>query len=441
MNSWMVVLIGATALTPIFSALVTLAGALLFLTWLATSRSFSLRDYSAYTKDNRQYSAVGLLSLTLLIYFATLCILVLIQGTSNNDIAAIFAFSQFFYLALMLPFLAKKMPALSLTLIGKIATLATLLTFALASIDYFWVNHMRWGFTLNISEYSRPIWVGVRPHSRVSLLSGNPNTLATLLFPLIFLSFLGWGKKSNIGKSLALLAIVTGLVTTAIYAGNRISLVASPILLFLSWMYLYQQNRDSAIRFLWGLAVLLLTGLAGIWLNWDSASQHALIRRMLGMWYEFTTDTHADLSVAQRVQMLKFSWQAFLDSPWIGHGPQNKYEAMRSYFDNSILAGTNHRTPHNIIASHAVAGGVFALIALGLFLAYPLFISWTRSAKRHKPDLLFFGAVISSSLITLGMAETMLFNDQKNSFYIFLMFFVAVLIDQQKPGSQSLGQS
>ena len=108
MNPWMVVLIGATALAPIFSALVTLAGALLFLTWLATSRSFSLRDYSAYTKDNRQYSAVGLLSLTLLIYFTTLCILVLIQGTSNNDIAAIFAFSQFFYLALMLPFLAKK---------------------------------------------------------------------------------------------------------------------------------------------------------------------------------------------------------------------------------------------------------------------------------------------------------------------------------------------
>ena len=114
---------------------------------------------------------------------------------------------------------------------------------------------------------------------------------------------------------------------------------------------------------------------------------------------------------------------------------------MRGYFDNSILAGTNYRTPHNIIASHATAGGVFALTALGLFLAYPLFISWTRSAKRHKPDLLFFGAVISSSLITLGMAETMLFNDQKNSFYIFLMFFVAVLIDQQKPGSQSLGQS
>ena len=423
-NAWTISVLAVIAVSPIISNIATLIGAVMFLVWLFKYRAFPV-DYS---------SAVGRLSAVFLAYFSVMLFVTLIKEWSFDALQSMASISQFLYLGLLLPFLATKIKPISFSTIGYLATCVTLTVFVLAFVEYQFFLSFDSGFTIEISERIRPKWIGLFPGSRVALLTGNPNTLATILFPIMFLSVIGWRYKSLIWKVLAIFSLLAGLLTTGVFAETRVTVVFAPLFLGIVWLYLFRVDR----RFAYFLVILSFLPVLFLVFNWEVVSESSLIRRMATLFLEIgkNSETLYDGSVAQRLIMYKSAWASFLDSPWIGHGVHNKYEAARSYFAGTILEGSNYRTTHNLFATHAVVGGLLGFLAIMAVIMLPIYSVLQMNNKLRRAEDVFIASILPMSLIALGMSETMFFNDAKNTLYIFLFFLIAHLVDCRRPTTE-----
>jgi len=419
LDAWTITTLAIIAVAPIISNGATLIGVVLFLIWLFKYRSFPIN----------WKTAVGKLSIVLLVYFFTILLVTLINEQSFIALKSIAAVSQFLYLGLLLPFLAVKIKPISTSTIGCLATGATLVCFGLALIEYQFFRDFNVGFVLDISEHIRPKWIGLFGGERVALFTGNPNTLATILFPLAFLSVAGWQDKTFTWKTLSIVAVITGIVTTGVFAGTRMTIMITPLLLAIVWFYLLVVDRRSAYWFI----ALLLTIILLIFSQWESISSSSIVQRLLNLWIEISSETDAvyDSSFSQRKIMLESSWAAFVDSPVIGHGAHNKYEAIRSYFAGTILEGSSYRTSHNIYATHAAVGGIIGLTSLFTVILFPIYIV-VRFSKIAKSSDIFIATVFTLSIMGLGVSEAMFFNDAKNTHYIILWFIFAHILDSHR---------
>ena len=420
-NAWTIAVFAMIAVAPIISNIATLIGAAMFLVWLFKYREFPI-DYR---------SAVGRLSLVLIGYFFIILFVTLANEQSIRALQSLGAASQFLYLALLLPFLATKMRGISFSTIGYLTTSVTLVVFVLAVVEYQFLLNFDSGFVIETTERIRSKWIGLYPGPRVALLTGNPNTLATILFPLAFLSIVGWQYKSLVWRVLAVIAMISGLITTGILAETRITIVAAPILSVTVWFYLFHVERS----FAYFLAALFLMIVLVAAFRWDVVSEFTWVRRMMALLLELSNDSEVfyDNSVAARWVMFKSTWYAFLDSPLIGHGAHNKYEAIRAYFQGTILQGSHYRTTHNILVTHAAVGGLLAISSVLMVIMLPLYNVWKAKGGLRQIDSILIALILSTSLITLGMSETMFFNDAKNTFYIILFFLAAQLTDCKQP--------
>jgi hypothetical protein len=106
----------------------------------------------------------------------------------------------------------------------------------------------------------------------------------------------------------------------------------------------------------------------------------------------------SDSSVNQRLAMLQAGWQAFRDAPWLGHGGQNRFAAARPYLPDDF---EDFSHLHNDLLTHAVAGGVPAVVLLCLILAFPLLQALRAAHRTHNNiqiALLFCGAFTGTAL-------------------------------------------
>ena len=117
---------------------------------------------------------------------------------------------NFYIWASFCHFLATKIKPISFSTIGYLATCITLTAFVLAFIEHQFFLSFDSGFLVETVERIRPKWIGLFSGNRIALLTGNPNTLATILFPIVFLSVVGWRSKSLIWKVLAIFLISSG---------------------------------------------------------------------------------------------------------------------------------------------------------------------------------------------------------------------------------------
>ncbi len=105
------------------------------------------------------------------------------------------------------------------------------------------------------------------------------------------------------------------------------------------------------------------------------------------------------MSLFVRGAMMQSGWNAFLEAPVFGHGPQHRFTAAAPYFPPEFIWDYSHL--HNDFVTHAVAGGTIAVLLLVLLLAFPTLIAWrypTHKALRREIGLLFS---LSFALIAL----------------------------------------
>jgi len=108
-----------------------------------------------------------------------------------------------------------------------------------------------------------------------------------------------------------------------------------------------------------------------------------------------------------RLEFYEAGWQAFLQSPWIGHGWANLMEAATPHLRPEYLEFTRYRQLHNDVLNFAVAGGVVGIICYLLILATPLLGALASPRDALRGFRLYGASVLVVTYFFAGLTDLM----------------------------------
>ncbi|MEM7240641.1 MAG: O-antigen ligase family protein [Pseudomonadota bacterium] len=197
---------------------------------------------------------------------------------------------------------------------------------------------------------------------RPELLLGNPLNLApVLLVPALFVTMTRFApSRLWVWFGLAAFAmaiyVIGGLSQSRGFFVGLWALVAVRVgFELLAPIDIWSKLKNS-------LRVLITIGLVTAVIGSDSqlSGRYTMMAKTLT-----SSQAEPEWSVGLRMKMLKGGWTAVQERPFVGHGPQNRYNSAAAHFDTTGHVRFSHL--HNDFLTHAVGGGillVFLLIAL-----------------------------------------------------------------------------
>jgi O-antigen ligase len=182
-----------------------------------------------------------------------------------------------------------------------------------------------------------------------------------------FLAALGSFRAGRLTQLMFLVFGVLGVVVGA-YSGSRGPILAVPVLGLICLMFIQKSGKLLSWRTALGLVVLM----ALCWAIWNAGSGRFSSIATSGS--EILTSTQvSDASASHRVVMYQASFEAFLQSPWFGHGWQNRMSAIapflpEAYSDIPLI----HHHLHSDVLDFGVSAGLLGLLAYALILIAPI---------------------------------------------------------------------
>lgn len=249
---------------------------------------------------------------------------------------------------------------------------------------------------------------------RPALVMGNVLNLApVLILPAVLCSFSHWAP------SRAWRWIGLGAMAVALYTLGELLQTRGPFLVLIGLILLRatlsfgkaahrdRAPRQGAVILLVLLATLALIAVFGDGLGRFSINAaHAASGGTLQApeaWRQFD-----DYSASLRLLMLETGWLAFTEAPFWGHGPQYRFDAAAVHFPPQVTHTFTHL--HNDFLTHAVAGGIPAVILFCALLLVPTWIGWNKGHEARQIGLFF----------TLAFAGTGFLN---NVLFVYLTAF------------------
>jgi O-antigen ligase len=101
----------------------------------------------------------------------------------------------------------------------------------------------------------------------------------------------------------------------------------------------------------------------------------------------------ADRTTSIRLKLYQAGYQAFLDSPWIGHGWANLMASIKPYLATDDLVWATLPQLHNDVMDFLVSAGVVGVAIYVLILASPM-VGAMRSAKDNQHTTRVYGALV-----------------------------------------------
>ena len=193
---------------------------------------------------------------------------------------------------------------------------------------------------------------------------------------------------------LFLLGPVLGIAVT-LMTESRGPLLAAPVLLLVV-LIAWTRRPVASILASAGIAAV---SLATIWAL--SPSTFLRIETIIGNLSELLdSGAVSESSSRQRIEMYLAGWRAFLDSPWFGHGWEQKFSAITPYLDQgSRVLNAGHHHLHSDPVDVAVTNGVSGLIGYGLVLLAPF-----AGAVASPRDSQYVSRVTIAALLGAGYA-------------------------------------
>ena len=353
---WINALLGATLISPIHSGL-SLAVVIIITICVAISRLFIDRG------SLMNGSPVFLIaSLTYWIYFLI-----------NNYMTASFDLS---YIKNNLIYCVVAINVILLGRSQKQIGLSVKISVGLVLIFLFYVL-IKFGCKFEILSYdvltkvfhNADICYRVRFGSRNALMTGA--MIATLT--ALCYADVPWNKP--IPSILATFGIVAGGALVAYGTQSRGAMLALLVTVPLGFNWIYVQHGFSALtKHVFKLVVIMSIALLS--LNLIGGDGKHLIKRInAGLNLVLETET-ADSSINTRLEMYRSGVNAFLESPVIGYGYENRYNPAARL---GSLPMDQHAHLHNAILNHLVAGGIFGLIVYLL-----LYLPFWRTIKNFQ---------------------------------------------------------
>ncbi len=256
--------------------------------------------------------------------------------------------------------------------------------------------------------------------SRPALIMGNPlNLTPLLLIPAVLCTFPTLAG-SRVWSVLGLIAFALAVVVIGGISVTRGPLLVLVALTFVRVGFVLAERKHPVARLKvsGGILLALFVGI-GISLS-DSST---LSRYMDVLSFHHTERVQSETeqqdgsvaanvdkqagSMEVRAALLRAGWAAFLDRPLVGFGPQYRFDAAARYLpDGSTL---NYSHLHNDFLTHAVAGGLPAVLLLCLILMSPAIAAWRFAS--HGSHIRQIGLLFSISFAGTAAVNNVLFVD------------------------------
>ncbi|MEA3452743.1 MAG: O-antigen ligase family protein [Patescibacteria group bacterium] len=271
------------------------------------------------------------------------------------------------------------------------------------------------------------------PNSKTGSFIGNSSFLASyILFNLYFAIYALFSLKKKKAKLLffnkshdlynAFLTIGILIMTLALmFSDGRaaiISFFGGLLLLFLLWWALRIKKRK--LRFL-GKVMLSIFIISFLIIVSLLLTPNSRIQQKFG-----------EVGGRARPMIWGEAWNAFLERPILGWGPETFIISSNRYFDSSLflLGEYNHDRAHNIIFDNLLDAGILGLISyLSIFIS-AFYLLWRSYSKKR---INFWATAIPTVLILAHFTKNLSVFDMPSGYLmlIFLFLFISLTTSQE----------
>ena len=286
------------------------------------------------------------------------------------------------------------------------------------------------GTVLGAAIGAYDIWVtGAR---RAAGFANNPNMYAHIVLLFGFMSFSGVFLSKNPWRFVFLVGPFLG-VAASILAGSRGTLLAVPFLIVVMLIYLFTrpEGKKWVAGGLLALTLMSVGGLAAF------SPDDGRLERAIGAQSIITEvlqrGSSTDRGTKIRLAVYSGAWQAFLQSPIIGHGWAAAIPKAIELSNRPRLARAASSFPHmhNDFLGFAAAGGLFGILVYFAMLAAPVF--GLRRSDRFFAHRLYVLTLLIVAYVIYGLFDAPMGYDIGVNTFVFMTAILAGTFREPEP--------
>ena len=236
-----------------------------------------------------------------------------------------------------------------------------------------------------------------------------------------FLSVMGWREVSGVRRWLFLLGPVLAL-GVVVLTGARIDMIAYPAVAVVTLFLMVPR------RWVVPLAIALVAVLvaAGLLIAFSGNARFDSLLTTIGQ--IASGQTVSDESVHIRLELYRAGWQAFLQSPLIGHGWAHMMSSAGQFLpadEQWYTTGLPHL--HNELLNFAVFGGLVGVALYVVLLVSPVWLAVRSPLDAQHRQRVFGTVIVSTAYVMMGLTDTMVSFELHTAFYVVLTATILTL--------------
>ncbi len=253
--------------------------------------------------------------------------------------------------------------------------------------------------------------------------AGNPAVFSIMALCLMGIGGLNVASTSKVRQILGIAAVVGGMVALVTSLTRGVAIAMLPVLILLL-VFDPARWRSIVVR---PISLAILTA--------ATVAFYSVERLLDRRWDQTVREFHRILmgqqttkSIGERIRLWEAARDAFLDSPFWGHGIQNRMASLVPELSKDDLPIRGFTHAHNGFLSFALDGGILTLTALIAVLCAPVFIAWRAPRDANYRMRFCLALIVSTTYAVSGMTQIMFKHDIMDAFFVFCAILIAASI-------------
>ena len=250
---------------------------------------------------------------------------------------------------------------------------------------------------------------------------GAGNAAVFGLFTVLFgsISLLNAHSESRTERALAIVGFACGMVC-AFLSGTRSAWLVMPVHFAILYWYLRGQSLPTITNAMKVIGTVLIVGVVAIGAMKVTERYHALESDIVQL------DKQPDNISSLKARLLLWSAakRAFLESPLIGYGPQNRMSIVNETLNLPADKQMTFTHVHNGFLNAAVDGGILGILGVLALLAAPVIAARSKEPGPGRDLATAISLLLVTSYVITGMFGIMFGHDATDAVFVYLTIMI-----------------